>query len=72
MEMRKQLLTEGSVDKNYIARSLAGANNKESFEFRENNFNSDDELYLKSFIIESVEIDAIICRYGFEGDMSKT
>jgi len=72
MEMRKQLLTEGSVDKNYIARSLAGANNKESFEFRENNFNSDDELYLKSFITESVEIDAIICRYGFEGDMSKT
>ena len=72
MEMRKQFLTDGDVDKDSIASGLAGANNKESFEFRENNFNSDDELYLKSFIIESVEIDAIICRYGFEGDMSKT
>ena len=72
MEMRKQFLTDGDVDKDSIASGLAGANNKESFEFRENNFNSDDELYLKSFITESVEIDAIICRYGFEGDMSKT
>ncbi len=65
MAMRKELLDNGA-NQDFIARGLAGVNNKSGVAFRERYFSSDPTQHARSYSTNSLILDGVVCRYGWE------